>query len=740
MRLGGVRILATLVTATLVFSSALAAQSTGAIEGRVVAEETGAPVSGATVTLSGGARGAITGADGEFRLDGLVPGKYRVEAAFVGRRTVAANVPVRAGQTARPELAMPLGPVLLPGVVVSASRVPLAAEQATATVNVVPSSVLRTSPGRTPADLLREAPGVELPRISGTVAGPEQILSIRGTDEGRALVLLDDVPLNDPWGEWIDWNRATLSTLERVEVTEGGGSSLYGNYAMGGVVRLVSRPIEPGALYLRGDAGSRELYDLSAAASDVRGRLAFAADGSVASGGGYVMAAVPGEVDEATENTRRNAGARIEYALGSNRSLSVRASVLDEERDAGTPLSETSRTIGGGSAGLEIGDVGGGRVTANLFANAQSQRSLQTITDSERTSEVPAIEQTIPAHDAGGTLQWSRNSAGPLDVFAVGADLRYMVGRLDEDVFDGSGAVERTRSSGGSQLVGGAFVQGTLVPAPRLRIEASARVDAWHNWDGSRAVSDSATVHFDARSDAAFAPRLGARYEVVSGLVVRGSVFRAFRAPTLSEQYRTFVSGNNTFLPNPDLGSEHLMGGDLGVDWRPAPAVEVRATVFDNEMSDLTSFTFLEPGYLQRQNVGEAHSRGVELSLALQPTGWIRMVGSYNYDDARTEAGARVARVPLQRAVVRATLGELRRGEVTGIYRHEGTMAALGGASLRAYDVFDLTARRRVADGTDLVLSVENVTDERYLANKQGPFEQIGLPRTVRLGISVAAR
>jgi hypothetical protein len=55
--------------------------------------------------------------------------------------------------------------------------------------------------------MLREIPAVELKRQSSLVDGSAQIVSIRGVDEGRTVVLFDGIPVSDAWGEWIDWGR-----------------------------------------------------------------------------------------------------------------------------------------------------------------------------------------------------------------------------------------------------------------------------------------------------------------------------------------------------------------------------------------------------------------------------------------------------------------------------------------------------------------------------------------------------
>ena len=96
---------------------------------------------------------------------------------------------------------------MLSSVIVSATRTPIEAGKVASTVNVLTPEQVRQSPARESQDLLREIPAVELPRTSSLVGGTAQIVSIRGVDEGRTAVLFDGIPVNDAWGEWIDWGR-----------------------------------------------------------------------------------------------------------------------------------------------------------------------------------------------------------------------------------------------------------------------------------------------------------------------------------------------------------------------------------------------------------------------------------------------------------------------------------------------------------------------------------------------------
>src|SRR6185503_8149742 len=57
----------------------------------------------------------------------------------------------------------------------------------------------------------------------------------------RSLVFFENVPLNDPFGGWVQWNRVPPIAVERVEVVRGGASSLYGSGALSGAINILPR-------------------------------------------------------------------------------------------------------------------------------------------------------------------------------------------------------------------------------------------------------------------------------------------------------------------------------------------------------------------------------------------------------------------------------------------------------------------------------------------------------------------
>ena len=140
----------------------------------------------------------------------------------------------------------PDDPTRLEPVVVTVTRTEQRAGEAAADVTVLTREDISLSPSLTLDDLLRQVPGFSLfRRSSSLVTHPTtQGLSLRGigpSGTSRALVLVDGIPVNDAFGGWVYWDRIPLQGIEQIEVVRGGGSSMWGNYAIGGVVQVLTR-------------------------------------------------------------------------------------------------------------------------------------------------------------------------------------------------------------------------------------------------------------------------------------------------------------------------------------------------------------------------------------------------------------------------------------------------------------------------------------------------------------------
>jgi|tagenome__1003787_1003787.scaffolds.fasta_scaffold20971093_3 outer membrane receptor protein involved in Fe transport len=762
------QLVAALVMTLLVASARSAdAQRTGDIRGRI-SSSSGAVI-GARVAIETPPRVASADDRGAYTLRSLPVGHYEVLVTALGYKPARRGVDVTASQATTLDVSLEQGSLMLSSVITTATRTPTEASKVATTVNVLTPYQIRTSPARESQDLLREIPGVELPRTSSLVGGTAQIVSIRGVDEGRTAVLFDGFPINDAWGEWIDWGRVPKGMLDRVEVIEGGTSSLYGNGAMGGVISFFSRPLAPGAVEMMVEGGSRDIrHGYVSAGVPIYGAFAANVSGDYLQGGGYnlIDPTSRGAVDVASGIIQRNAYARLNYAPSARFSAFVAGHKFGDNRNTGTPLSYQTRDQGDIDLGLDFGSYASGLLSVRAWDGKQDEHQRSTaIRAGGRAAEDSSIVANVPSHDWGASAMWTRSGLIGLESFSLGGDYRHMQGNFDEVDFNTAGcpaagtcgAVARTILSGGDQALSGVFAQAIAAPIAPLRVELSARVDQWNNDNGHSIDAASGAQNYQDRSKTSFSPRLGMRYALLSNLSFHGAVYRAFRAPNLAELYKKQITSTTVTIPNPNLAPETAFGREIGADWQPASWVQVKGTYYVADYRDFNVPTAIAAGSpgcgtatncRQRLNVNASRSTGAEGYLALRPIAQLFVSGSVNYDDARQQSGIaagattkpHINRVPSPKQTVRATYSSASYGDWTAIWRHEGHTTTLQGVWLEPFSVLDANVQRELLPGFTGFVSVENITNTAYQVNltaASNGIASLGLPRTFRVGLRV---
>src|SRR5688572_17378521 len=95
----------------------------GSITGRVVNQATGAPLQGASVVVpTAGSMGALTEADGSFRLVNVPPGEHRVVVDYTGLETGRVQTNVSPGGAAKVNIELTSGIYRMSAFSVSAVR------------------------------------------------------------------------------------------------------------------------------------------------------------------------------------------------------------------------------------------------------------------------------------------------------------------------------------------------------------------------------------------------------------------------------------------------------------------------------------------------------------------------------------------------------------------------------------------------------------------------------------------
>ena len=125
-------------------------------------------------------------------------------------------------------------------IVVTATRTEKALETVPGTVNVVTKKEMDTRNITTVDGALNTLPGVFNRRQS--LMDTQSAVTLNGIPEQkRTLILIDGIPLNNAYDGSVSFTALPTENVEKVEVVQGPFSSLYGGYAMGGVVNIITK-------------------------------------------------------------------------------------------------------------------------------------------------------------------------------------------------------------------------------------------------------------------------------------------------------------------------------------------------------------------------------------------------------------------------------------------------------------------------------------------------------------------
>ena len=761
----------------------------------VVRDSSGGVVSGAAVIVraSGSELHATTGPDGRFSVD--TPGTGEV------------TVIVRAGGFAEArssvtDVSRALDIVLAPAalfetVTVTPSRSEQRLGDIPASVNILGREEIRQSPAVVADDVLRQIPTFSLFRRTSSLSShpTAQGVSLRGigpSGVSRTLVLVDGTPFNDPFGGWVYWTRVPLESVDRIEVVDGSSSSLYGNYAMGGVINIVSARSARRTFELKPQYGNHHSPKLDYRASDVWGKLGVTVDGSVFDTDGFPIVAPSekGIIDiNATVKFRTFTG-KVEYSPTDRVNLFARAGYFGEDRVNGKvgEVNDTRWKSASGGARIRMPDDSD--LQASLYGDVENFHAMflavtaPSATVAARSIVRLTIEQHVPTTGVGGMVQWAK-ALGRANYFSAGTDWRWVDGDSQEASYSPApgpvvpptqnAILALQRVSGGTQKSIGVFVQDILTPLPKLSMTLSARVDHWRNYDAhnleTAVIAGTATNNIPSlpdRGDTVISPRAAARYQMTEKVSVWGDIGAGFRAPTLNELYRQFRVGAVLTTANAQLGPERLLGGEAGISLAPARNVTFRLTWYDNRVtnpvSNVTLSTVGASVTQQRQNLGETRIRGLQSDVEYRAGSFWRMSAAYLYNNAKvTDGGATNAalvgkflpQVPMNRGSVRVAYANPKYASVVFGLQFFGAQfdddqnvravpaAALSGAGypvsaapgLPKYTVADLTASRTLGRNLELFFGVQNILDRQYFVGTLPTT--VGSPRLVNGGVRI---
>lgn len=716
----------------------------------VVEDGSGASLAGVVVTDSSGRVLGKTDANGDVTIPCKSSCAVKVAAPGFASRTVS----VTGGTAVRllPETASEQ-------VTVTAYRSPLGELDSPASTRLLSSRALQDTAAVTLDGKLRQLPGFELfRRSSSLVANPtSQGISLRAlgsTSASRTLVTEDDVPLNDPIGGWIHWEEIPELSIRDIELVRGGASDLYGSSAIGGVISVL--PVSPSSdrFEVRSSYGGESTYNEGFLATAKLGAWGGLASAGMIGTDGYIQIAPEqrGPIDQASKVHGQNAVLETEHDRGPLR-IFARGSGFNELRHNGTPYQANATRLVRYALGGDWRDVQSDAVALRLYGSTERYRqtfssisNAPTVTSPDctrRCGETPTKLTRTSDNELGGTLRWSRPLTSGLLLLA-GLDAHDVRVWDREQSYTGSGSLVNIHDH---QRDSAAWAE-MMWNRKGWTVAASSRMDWFQNydghqlvWTGSRWVPSASQP--SQRDERLFDPRIGLSRRLREHWAISASGFRAFRAPTPSELYRTTVVGDKLTKPNGNLLSERATGWEAGITTERRWGT-IRASYFLTQVNrPITALTInpdSSPILLIRENLGQIESRGVSADVELAPRQWLQVDGGYQYAHAVVSRGSEdygnwipeVARnlATLNLHTFKPSLGIFSlQGRLSGpMYDDDANHYRLSG-----FFRLDAYASHPFGSRFELYAAGENLTDQNIEVSKT-PETTLGQPRTARLG------
>jgi outer membrane receptor protein involved in Fe transport len=617
-----------------------------------------------------------------------------------------------------------------------------------------------------------------------------QPFNIRGFGSSTTiltLVMVDGVPMNDPYFRTVDWSSVSKANIDRIEVIRGGGAtSLWGNMAMGGIVNIITKePTRTGGT-VDINYGSYNTSNTSVDGSWVANdRVKAGINYSHSQSSGYNLTPAQYQNVNLVPTASKVDNVTFSLNLTPNDRLKLFSKAYFHQAYEDGLVWELAhnqwssyRMLVGGT--YELDDKSALNFTTwaggGTFGTINASNGSYTLNNINALNQFVSQREIAPNNNQGGSLFYQME-AGQLKDVKIGTDLRRTQITDNINLFSATGAQTSFIAQGEHRLEG-VFAQGTYrftgIP---LDITIGVRGDFYQAMNASVLSVNSGTLNNVPDSSASsFDPRIGLKYYVTNELAIRGAAYRNFAEPGMNQMYRSFASGSSFTTINPNLQPMYNTGEEVGFDftWRE---FTLSATYFNNNLDNFIDFVgvctsnaacsapFAAAAGLtgitsvnQYNNVGSANFRGFEIIGSWQPLKEVRLTGGFTSTTAVLTSssfpaleptGVQLGQVPswtLNLGVEWRPIPELALNvglkSFPAYWNNTGHTQMNDGATL-----IDLGASYSLNNAVEIYGIIQNLTNAQYLATGYSltSFEgstvnptsipTLGMPLTASIGL-----
>ena len=561
---------------------------------------------------------------------------------IVAALAVAAAVPVWAAG------AEPADSQLAP-VVITATRFRDLYDDKPVNMTVITGEDMRRSAAKTVPDLLAEQAGIQIHDFFGNNATSATV-DLRGfgiTGTQNTLILVDGRRIADNDLSGVQWSAFPLANVERIEIVRGGGSVMYGDGAVGGVINIITRsPFDtPGVGSLRARVGSYGTLETGFTAQYRSGQVGIGMTANNLETDGYRVnnqnrqTNASADVRMLTEGgevgirfATDHQGLRLPGARQVQPSTGVNQLVTDR-RGAQTPLDYSQRN------GNRMTVDWQQRVGSGDFSLGAGWRNKEQISYFDFGGFPDYRVADLDVWSFSPRMRWSPDLPGGSHTLVAGLDWYHWDYRLKRSNSTAN-ITNPYNVIDARQQNAGVYLHDTLKVSPRLTLTAGLRherfkANAADSFDAAApggAFGSGAPAGSQNESEHAY--EAGVRYALTPAVALIGKTARSFRFANIDEVYETSATFTNQFqFLRPQTAQHH----ELGVEWRQAGAW-LRASLFEINVRDEIHLDAFTSG-IGNTNLPPSRRRGLELETKWQISRELSLLGAYTYTDARFRSG-----------------------------------------------------------------------------------------------------
>lgn len=471
-------------------------------------------------------------------------------------------------------------------VVVYAPRLPPIKQEAGETIT---KEDIESSPALRLDEILKNNPSFSLFRRASslsahpTTQGP-RLAAIGANGAARALVILDGIPLNDPFGGWVYWSAIDPGLIDSAYFLKGGNSGPWGSGGLSGTIEIISK-VPDKQFSLEAEGGQFSTVSLWSRAAFTKNQTTLVLSAGYFDTKGFFL--IPedqrGPVDVPAASNAKNFSGRYSTALFGATRIEVHLRYFYESRVNGLLLSTNqTEAFDGGVRLIQNSPEKTLNWEMNIYGrNRQFQNSFASVDETRTTTREVLDQFDVPASEIGANGRFQKISGGTF-ILEGGFDARFLKGFTNENFRNLGAGFTRVRTAGGNQTLIGGFLRATAAFFnERLSLEGQARVDYWQVTNGVIKVESLEVLGMIIRNDLIperknLAPtgKIGAVYTPNDEIELRVFLYSGFRVPTLNEFFRPFRVRNDITEANPFLNPEKLKGFEAGITFSPNEAFQ----------------------------------------------------------------------------------------------------------------------------------------------------------------------